>query len=709
MIRRLSAFDRRSYQFVISIITILSFISVFSQEKLTTEELAQMSLEELMNVSISTASKHEQKIRETPASVYVFTRQDIKQNGYRYLSDILRFIPNMGVHWSGGPQYTVTANLRGMAEFILLIDGIRIDPASSVKPHFGYVYPLNHVEKIEVIMGPSSVLYGADACAGIINIITLNPVEKESINKVEFFTGNHNLIGTQALLQQPLNSINFQLSLSGFHFNDKDKKWWSYLEDAYAEYPTHISKHYQATYENPFNSFVASGKVNTGNTTLGFNFWTRDVKGGLRLDPARYTANKHTKTSSHEYLLYIQNRFTINDRMTLLSRLSHNYYQVKYNFYYTKKTLDDAKFYRESADRIHWLEEFDYRISANHRLLFGIEAQSIVNVPKAYKINTDSTGKEIGFGTPISNNDALTYYQIRSGGVFLQVENSFFDGQLKTNIGARSDFYSTFANTINPRASIYYQVANPLSIRIIYGSAFFTAPADKMYRTSYVPGKRFQITNKDLQPRTNSNYEFAVDYQPVSWLFAEARAFRNEVKDEIVFINTKNPYIVNRDTVNIYQHQNVGKARYQGFEGTIRLILPHKFRAQTSISYLDGFTQADNNSQKKDLNLYTGLRVAWNLNRIFFNKANFNVQGLHLLNRTAKEGNVLYPDGNMADVFLLNLFLSADNLWKGIGCNLKIDNLLNTKWSDIPGPSSSASPEFPQEQMRLLFGLHWQF
>lgn len=693
---------------MITIITFFSFISVFSQEKLTTEELAQMSLEELMNVSISTASKHEQKIRETPASVYVFTRQDIEENGYQYLSEILRYIPNMDVHWSGGPQYTVTAKLRGMQEFIFLLDGIRIDPASSVIPHFGYVYPLNQVKRVEVMIGPSSALYGADACAGIVNIITFEPELDKTTRTINIFAGSHDLIGTQILLQQPINSLSLQLSLSGFHFNDKDKKWWRYLEDAYANYPTNISEHYQTTYENPLNSFVASGKVKSGNTTLGFNFWTRDVKGGLRLDPTRYTANKYTKTSSHEYLLYLQNRISLNDRLTLLSRLSYNYYQVRYNFYYTKKTLDDPKHYRESADRIHWLEEIDYKVTTNSRLLFGLEAQSIVSVPKAYHAITDSTGKEIGFGQPISNDEALTYYQIRSGGMFLQIENSFRNEQLKTNLGIRADFYSTFGQSVNPRASIYYRLADPLSIRLMYGTAFFTPPPDRMYRTSYVPGKRYQTTNEDLEPRTNSNYEFAVDYHPFSWLSLEGRTFRNEVKDEIIFINTKAPYMVSTDTVDIYQYQNVGKARYEGFESIIRLILPLNIRAKTSISYLTGFTQKDKDSEKKDLDFYSKLTIAWNLNRVFINNLNFNLQGLHILNRRAKEGNPLHINGKMPDVFLLNLNLRADDLWKGLGCNLKLENILNKKWSDIPGASSSASPEFPQERIRISFGLHWQ-
>lgn len=694
----------------------LAFISLFlhqvtilAQEKYSLDSLVKLSFEELMNIPITTASKHEQKISETPASVYVFTRQDIEENGYQYLSDILRYIPNMEVHWSGGPQYVVTAELRGMNQFIFLMDGIRIDPASSVSPQFGFVYPLNNVKKVEVLMGPSSALYGADASAGIINIITLDPEEENTESKVEVFAGNHEYIGSQILLQQASDRMNAQLSLSYIHFNDNDKTWWKYLNDAYSGYPAGISKNYETNYENPLQSFSSSGKVKFGNTTLGFNFWARDVAGGLRLDPMIYNANRNTKTSTYEYLSYIQNKFVINQKLTLLSHLSTNYYLTRYNFYYIKRNLDDPKHYRESADRIYWLEEFDYQVTDNTRILAGLEAQTIISVPKEYNAITNEQGKEIGFGEPISDNDALTYYQIRSASMFLQMENIYFNNRIKTNIGIRSDRYSTFGWTTNPRASAYFKLANPLSIRLMYGRAFFTPPPDKMFRTSYVPGSRYQTSNKDLRPRTNANFEIAIDYHPSSWLSMEARVFRNKVKDEIVFMNTKKPYISGSDTVNIYQHQNVGFARYEGAEFLLRSILPHNFKFQTGISYLTGYTQTDAESDKEALTSNSEFKVTWNLSKRISKNININLQGLHLINRMAYEGNFIYPDGKMPDVFNLNLNMQAENIWKSMGCNLKIVNLMDNKWSDIPGISSSASPEFPQERRRIMFGIDWRF
>jgi outer membrane receptor for ferrienterochelin and colicin len=692
-----------------TILIVMGLLAAWPSFSQDTRDLLQMSLEELMNVPISTASKHEQRIGETPATVYVFTDQDIRENGYRYLSDLLRYIPNMEVHWSGGPQYVVETKLRGLEEFIVLMDGVRINPASSVAPHFGYVYPLNQVKRVEVIMGPSSALYGADACAGIINIITYDPHTDTTAYHVSLFGGNQSQRGAQVLMQQPFKALALQLSASGFHSNDNDRSWWPYLEKAFSGYPANAGEHYAPEYENPLTSFTAAGKVISGSSTLGFNFWTRDVDGGLRLDPAKYTVNQYTKTSSYQYLAYLQNQTALSDRLTLLSRLSHDYYRVRYNFYYVETKLDDPKHYRESADRFYWLEELDYQLTERTRLLFGLIAQSTVSVPKAYESITDSTGKEIGFGDPISDNDALTYYQIRSGGVYLQAENAWLQDRLKTNVGIRADYFSTFGLVANPRASVYFKPAEPLGIRLMYGTAFLTPPPDRMYRTTYVPGQRYQTTNESLEPRKNANYEAAVDYRPFKWLALGGRAFRNEVKDEIVFVNTQASYTVGADTVDIYQYQNIGRARYEGLEGQVRLFMPFKINAQSSLSYLRGYTREDRDAEKKGLDLLSKVKASWSLNRAFLKTVHLSVQGLHLLKRRVPEGNALYPRGEMPDVFLLNFFIHADRVWKGLGGEFKIENLLNQEWSDIPSTSSSASPELPQSRIRFSLGIRWQY
>lgn len=138
--------------------------------------LKQLSLEQLGNVEVTTASKEPEKIWQTPAAIYVLTQEDIRRSGATSIPEVLRLVPGVEVaridsdHWSIG--------IRGFGgEFskslLVLIDG-----RSVYTPLFAGVYwqlqdtLLEDVDRIEVIRGPGGTIWGANAVNGIINIIT---------------------------------------------------------------------------------------------------------------------------------------------------------------------------------------------------------------------------------------------------------------------------------------------------------------------------------------------------------------------------------------------------------------------------------------------------------------------------------------------------------------------------------------------------------
>jgi len=666
---------------------------------------------------VSTASKRMQKLSETPASVFVITYDEIQQHGYRFLSEVLRFIPGMELHVAGGPQYYLQAELRGLDNFILLIDGIRANPATSEDPHFGYAYPLKHVERIEVLMGPSSALYGADAAAGIINIITKSPINSLNMYQISMFGGSQETIGTQVFGQRHINDLAINFAFSAYHQNDDDRDWWDYLNDQYTNeliYPPGVADAYKPEYTNPLTSYSFSSKIQAENNTLGLNVWTRDSKGGLRLDPANFAANEHAGTSNDELLVYVENKFPFSNQISLTTRLSYHYYQNRYNFYYTSDAdpasprYNTSKHYRESGDRIHFVEELSYAPSENTLVLMGLEAQNLGTVPKDYKSEYNEEGIEI-LGDPISNNEALTYYQIRNGGGFLQLETSHFENRIKLNLGTRVDYFTTFGWTVNPRASIYAKILPRFSARLIYGSAYFTPAPNTMFRTTYVPGSRYQIPNTNLDPQTYDNYEVVLNFQPLSRTTFEARGFITQVENNIVFVNTGDKYISGTDTVNVRQYQNVGSAQYYGTEVLAKFALGQNWDAYATFAYLDGYTKANDAAEKADLVFLSHIKTTFGVSAKFRERYYLDVQGFGLLDRKTNTGNVLYPDGKMDDVFIANFYFRAENIWHQIGANLRIDNLFDTQWADIKTTSRSGSPELPQERFRVTVGLDWAY
>jgi iron complex outermembrane receptor protein len=138
--------------------------------------LKQLSLAELGNVQVTTASKEPEEVWKTPAAIYVITQEDIRRSGATNLPDVLRLAPGVEVGQIDSDHWSVT--IRGFGaelsnKLLVLIDG-----RSVYTPLYAGVYwqaqatPLVDIERIEVIRGPGGTIWGANAVDGIINIIT---------------------------------------------------------------------------------------------------------------------------------------------------------------------------------------------------------------------------------------------------------------------------------------------------------------------------------------------------------------------------------------------------------------------------------------------------------------------------------------------------------------------------------------------------------
>ncbi len=139
-------------------------------------DLTQLSLEDLMNVQVTSVSKKEQKLAKTGAAVFVITQEDIRRSGATNIPDLLRMVPGVDVARADHNNWAVS--IRGFNsvyanKVLVLIDGRSVyHPAFSVVLWFAQDVPLEDIERIEVIRGPGGTVWGANAMNGVINIIT---------------------------------------------------------------------------------------------------------------------------------------------------------------------------------------------------------------------------------------------------------------------------------------------------------------------------------------------------------------------------------------------------------------------------------------------------------------------------------------------------------------------------------------------------------
>src|SRR6267154_5412852 len=129
--------------------------------------LADLSLEELINIQITSVSKHEERLADAPASVFVITAEDIRRSGAASLTEALRLAPNLQVAQVNASGYAISArgfNNTAANKLLVLIDG-----RSVYSPLFSGVFwdaqnvMLEDVERIEVISGPGATLWGTNA------------------------------------------------------------------------------------------------------------------------------------------------------------------------------------------------------------------------------------------------------------------------------------------------------------------------------------------------------------------------------------------------------------------------------------------------------------------------------------------------------------------------------------------------------------------
>ncbi|NIM14255.1 MAG: TonB-dependent receptor [Candidatus Aminicenantes bacterium] len=148
------------------------------KEDSQTDKLFKMSLEELMKVKVTTASRTPERIGEIPASVVLITREDIEIFGYRTLAEILENIPGLYAIDDYG-EYGANFGVRGFwsgvvnDNMIILVNHVhQINDIFSNYPLNNIAVPIEAIDRIEVIRGPMSVVYGNGAFYGVINIIT---------------------------------------------------------------------------------------------------------------------------------------------------------------------------------------------------------------------------------------------------------------------------------------------------------------------------------------------------------------------------------------------------------------------------------------------------------------------------------------------------------------------------------------------------------
>lgn len=497
------------------------------------EDLFDMSMEDLMKLKVTTiASGIETSVEKTASTVTVITRKEIDLMPANNVWDVLETIPGTLMTDDVDSASNKVFSIRGMYEnfsdkVLLLMDGKRIN--SVFRGTFTTIInggdlfpPLAIIDRIEIIRGPASALYGADALAGVVNIIT---------KKAGSYTGTYSKLSSGTFQDTQIDlvhggkygKVNYFISANRFetngHKEDYDRDAATINDDVYSTITSY-----------------APGAANRERTTqfykldISYKDWRTThmygaVEGGFNMGVAQ--ALMPTGKSFKTFQLHsIEHDWKIQENLQL------------------KQTA----FYRKSSNRIieslmifppgsrvvtttfmdgyignpqYWEEQYHYyadgKLKVNEAL--SINAGVGYFLGDLYKVQE---AKNFGFS---DNSDVTTIYN-RGGvvvtddttDVFIAEEDretlsAYLQSEIKWNkltstLGVRVDKFSDFGTTTNPRMAFVYEATEKLNFKALYGRAF-KAPS---FVALYSQANPVSIGNPDLKPEFINNYEFVTSY-----------------------------------------------------------------------------------------------------------------------------------------------------------------------------------------------------
>jgi outer membrane receptor for ferrienterochelin and colicin len=545
---------------------ILSFSSAVAKAQAKAEDLMDLSLEELGAIPVTTIATGTSKpIYQSAAVTSVITAEQIKSMGATELHEVLETVP--GVHASLQPNTSDSSyNIRGIrnaqnSQVLMLLNGTRITTPFNGTLMSGTELPIEAIQQVEVIRGPGSALYGADAFAGVINIITKSAKDIGG-RTLGVRAGDH---GTQSGWGQygaEWAGWNIATSLQYQHTEGDNGRIvkadiQTGFDVAFGTHASHAPGPMSTNYE------ILNGHLNLQRKHWDIGFWAFNGNGGTRAGAAG-ALDPNGSAEGEQYLGDI--RFSTEDWLDNWELTAHASYletdflaqtqlfpnnailPIGSNGNITSSLIGSSLAFfpngiNDNLGRIEKIPSIElssiYKGVSNHIMRFSAGFR--------YEGITISDSKNFGYGLPLPPvvGDTLTNVTGTKYAYLPNVHRTIWslvaqdEWQIAKDwqftAGLRYDNYSDFGNTFNPRVALVWDINKQITSKLLYGKAF-RAPN---FSEQYTQNNPVIIGNQNLKPETINTYEWALNYRPSSTLNTSANVFYYQIGDLISLVPDK--------------------------------------------------------------------------------------------------------------------------------------------------------------------------
>jgi len=551
---------------------IFNTIPVFSQEELPSPPSADDALEEELRylraeTYVITASRIPEDIKKTSSSVTVITDRQIRQMGARHLADVLQTVPGVNYFYYFVGNHSFYS--RGLASqyshrMLLMVNSHPLNENHTAGAVIHDTMTLDNVKRIEIIRGPGSALYGANAFAGVINVITK---EAEDIDGWEVTTRGGSYDTQQYNLLYGKTFKGLEIAFNYNYFNTHG-------------FNGHVNKDYQSARDRLFltNASLAPGRMRGDDDKYDIAL-TMKYK-GLKLD-GRYVErdwnlpvgwygalSKNSYFSLKNCYLNLSYERTLWEGLDLFAKVYRNYDSLNHRFqHYPEGSAQFSPFglvimpkgmiSMPSArnNRTGFEIQTTWKMNDSNTVVAGITYEEM----KQYDVGTKRNYIE----TPIPF-VILPLFAVRNitdiqnfGNPAKRNFKAFFiediwdiTDNLRLTAGVRYDDYSDFGSSVNPRVGLTWEFVKGYDLKLLYGTAFRAPSFSELYNLG--------TGDPGLDPEEVDTYQVSLGAEITPSLSSRVTWFRNSVKDHISIMMKPGP--------KFFRNVNFDKKKSEGLE-----------------------------------------------------------------------------------------------------------------------------------------------
>jgi len=448
-----------------------------------------------MDGVVVTASKIEEEPFKAPANVDVVTRAMIEANHYINISEALKNVPGVTIqsYGTGGENYSSNLiYINGTSNVVFLIDGMRVNTNGIISSRFepSTMVNMDNVERIEILKGSASTLYGSDAAGGVVNIIT------KKLGKAEQKT-------TISMMSGSFNTSQYGVMNSG---RNKEDLYW--LISAQKDLSGNFKDGNNNTIQKGLNSKTIDlklGKDFDKDTAVEVNFenynsnYERPSTGGLKTT-TRLKGNKDNTRVGLSYKNRISDKAV--NQLSVFKNVTDLVDDSEAKSYLWSMRMETTGF----SDQLTY--EYD-----KHTLIGGFDFYQ------------DKVKRYVGMPSVEGKN-------ITNQSLYLQ-DAWYMNDKITVTTGLRSDYHSDFGRHNTPSAVLSYQPDEKTNYYVSY-KEFFVAPgiSQLYYHDAYG-----NTGNPNLKPEEGNTVEFGIKHKFDKSLNANFNIYRRKANNMIIFAN----------------------------------------------------------------------------------------------------------------------------------------------------------------------------